>query len=108
LAIAGVLFWVVTKRTTGIWRRVWIGVLAAWIVICIPVFWIVDSPYLGFEIATVQCGRQPAIATNFAAADSYEMPGDLDYGPSIFSSGYYCSAAEAEAAGYHRTVFRGS
>jgi hypothetical protein len=86
----------------------WIAALTAWVVLfCLPVIGFLDGPYIAFEVTTIRCGHQPAIATNFAAAYSYDMPGDLDYGPSIFSDTFYCSAAEAEAAGYHRTVLRG-
>ena len=88
--ITGLLVWAVRRRGIGRWRAIWIGALAVWCLIWIPIALLLASPFIAFEVATIQCGRQPAIATNFAAAYSYEMPGDLDYGPSIFSSGYYC------------------
>ncbi|MEA2657401.1 MAG: hypothetical protein QOI23_2766 [Chloroflexota bacterium] len=105
--IAGLLVWVVRKRTRGRWRAIWIAALAIWCLIWVPIALLLASPFIRFEVATIQCGHQPAIATNFAAAYSYELPGDFDYGPGIFDSAYYCSATEAEAAGFHRTTLRG-
>ena len=48
-----------------------------------------------------RCGREPVEATSFAAAYSYDLPGDRDY--SIFPilvTAYYCTESDATKAGY--------
>lgn len=92
------------------WRRRPLRILAVvWVLLTLPPYAaLVLLPNVLFAGYAVRCGRLPVLATNFAAADSYEEPGDYDYGPSFFTSGYFCSAAEAEQAGYHRTPLRGS
>jgi hypothetical protein len=86
----------------------WIAALAAWVVlVCLPVIGFLDGAYIAFEVATIRCGHQPAIATEFAAGYTYELPGDPGYGPSLFKATFYCTAGEAEAAGYHRLGGRG-
>lgn len=62
---------------------------------------------LPYSIALVRCLKPPISASTFAASYSYEMPGDLGYGPGPFVSAYYCSPSEAEAAGFQRTPFSG-
>ena len=84
-------------------RGVWITALIGWLVlVCLPAVALLDGAYIAFEVATIRCGHEPAIATEFAAGYTYELPGDFDYGPSLFQSTFFCSAAEAEAAGYRR------
>jgi hypothetical protein len=81
----------------------WVAALAAWVVlVCLPIFGLLDGPFIAFEVATIRCGHQPAIATKFAAGYTYDLPGDAGYGPSLFADTFYCSAGEAEAAGYRR------
>jgi len=58
--------------------------------------------YVPFAWATVRCLREPVMVTGFAAADSYSVPGDRDYGPGPLAE-YVCTSQEAEAAGYRRT-----
>lgn len=58
------------------------------------------SGYLGYGLAFVRCGgHQPVIASNFAAAHSYILPGEKFYSPSVFSE-YFCTQIEAEKAGF--------
>lgn len=84
-------------------RGIWITALIGWLVlVCLPVVALLDGPYIAFEVATIRCGHEPAIATEFAAGYTYDLPGDPGYGPSLFSATFFCSAGEAEAAGYHR------
>lgn len=91
----------------GPWRRRLMHVLAiVWAVLTFPPYaLLILVPDTAFAVNWAQCGgRPPVIASNFAAGDFYELPGDYEYGPSIFASAYYCSAAEAEHAGYHRGI----
>ena len=57
---------------------------------------------LPFLAATIKCGHLPVIASDFAASYSYTLPGHNGYFPSIFNR-YFCSEAEAQAAGYNNT-----
>jgi hypothetical protein len=102
VAVAALLIWLVLRPATLKRRVVWLAVLCGWLAISVPFFWIFDSPYVTFEAATIKCGHEPVIATNFAAGYSYTLPGDAGYGPNMFNNTYYCSAADAEAAGYRR------
>ena len=88
-------------------RRALRIVAVAWTVLTLPPYaLLVLLPDVLFAGYAVRCGHLPVTATTFAAADSYEEPGDYGYGPSLFNAAYFCSAAEAERAGYHRTPFR--
>ena len=60
----------------------------------------VGSGYLGYGLAYAKCGRQPVIASRFAAAYSYVLPGERLYHPNVFSE-YYCTQVEAEKSGFH-------
>lgn len=102
VGVAGYLAWLVLHQATSARRAIWVGVLVVWVVVSVPITWVFGGPYLRFELATIQCGHQPAIATNFAAAHRYSLPGDFDYRPSLFADTYYCTASDAEAAGYRR------
>lgn len=59
--------------------------------------------------ADARCGGPPVAATRFAAADTYDLPGDSNYGPGVFPiilPDYYCSMADAEAHGFHHDPTR--
>jgi hypothetical protein len=58
-----------------------------------------------YAFATLRCGRQPVIASRFAAAYSYSVPGDKTYTPDVFSE-YFCSTGEAEKHGFHPSPLR--
>ncbi|HVC99554.1 MAG TPA: hypothetical protein VNG93_00195 [Candidatus Dormibacteraeota bacterium] len=83
-------------------RRLWIALGAAWLLLALLPLMAFAIPEVTYWAAWARCGSQPAIASNFAAGDWYDLPGDIGYGPSLFASGYYCSARDAERAGYHR------
>jgi hypothetical protein len=56
---------------------------------------------LPFLLNTVKCGKPPVVASRFAAAYSYKVPGDPGYGPGLFNYDFFCSKEEAERAGFH-------
>lgn len=55
-----------------------------------------------YGIAMITCGRQPVAATNFAAAYTYDLPGDPLYSVSPFDT-YYCTEQAAISAGYQHS-----
>lgn len=78
------------------------------VVIAIPAYLLgvfFGGIYVPYGWAWLRCLRQPVMVTSFAAAYSYAVPGDLEYGPGIFSE-YVCTTQEADAAGYRRTPIR--
>ena len=83
-------------------RKLWIALGAAWLIIGLLPLSLFAIPEITYWAAWARCGQQPAIASNFAAGDWYDLPGDYAYGPSIFTSAYFCNAQQAEKAGYHR------
>ena len=58
-----------------------------------------------YTFAALRCGRQPVIASRFAGAYSYSVPGDKTYGPDVFSE-YFCSTGEAEKHGFRSSLLR--
>jgi hypothetical protein len=83
-------------------RPVWIALSALWLLISLVPLSAFASPELTYWAAWARCGHQPAIASNFAARYSYDLPGDSNYGPSLFVAAYFCTTTQAEDAGYHR------
>jgi hypothetical protein len=61
------------------------------------------SGVLPFAAAAVSCLKAPVIASKFAASYSYILPGEEGYGPDMFGKSYYCTQAQAEAAGYQHS-----
>lgn len=90
------------------WHRRLLRALAvAWAVATVPPYALVALvPDTAFAANWAKCGSLPVAASNFAAGDWYDLPGDTDYGPSVFVTQYFCSAGEAERAGYHRGLGR--
>jgi hypothetical protein len=55
--------------------------------------------------AVARCGGPPVVANSFAAADTYDLPGQSGYGPGIFPiilPEYYCTEADARAHGFRK------
>ncbi|NRQ33552.1 hypothetical protein HII36_17085 [Nonomuraea sp. NN258] len=48
----------------------------------------------------VRCGGLPVVGTSFAAAMSYNAPGDADYAVTPLDDRFFCTEKEAKAAGY--------
>ena len=91
------------------WKaRPWLkaATVALAMVILLPVTLVVGFPAATWGLNAARCGRRPAIASTFAAAYSYSLPGDDDYFPSILNNTYFCTAQEAEKGGFNRTVLR--
>lgn len=62
------------------------------------------SPFTRLPIFLVKCGGLPVVATDFAAAYSYDKPGDRFYSIDIAAAEYFCTESEAQAAGYRHNV----
>ena len=82
-------------------RRWWLalGLLTGYAVACFVPYL---APFARYPVYYLKCGGQPIIATDFAAAYSYQVPGDDLYGADIFTSAYFCTEEQAQAAGYRR------
>jgi hypothetical protein len=76
-----------------------VGVVIVLYIVSLFTPWV--SPYTWYPLYVVKCGGPPVAATDFAAAYSYNRPGDKYYGLSPYISQYFCTEAEAKAAGYH-------
>ncbi len=49
----------------------------------------------------IRCGGLPVVASGFAAAMSYNVPGDRDYAVTPFDGPFFCTEKEAKAADFH-------
>lgn len=56
-----------------------------------------------YPIHIVRCGHLPLVGTTFAAAYSYTVPGSPSYMVTPFGDRFFCSRAEASAAGFHES-----
>jgi uncharacterized membrane protein YczE len=100
LVEAGCLLWLALTQPSRRRRRVSVATVAAGIILVGPGVFIFVLPSVEFESATVRCGHNPVIASDeLFGRRTYYLPGDDAYYP-LAGSHYYCSAAEAEAAGY--------
>ena len=65
--------------------------------------------YAGYPLAVIQCGKQPYIKNDFAAAHTYTVPGDARYSQSLglFTSpdDFYCNTGRLEYGGYQPYVW---
>ncbi|MFC4008613.1 hypothetical protein ACFOY2_15385 [Nonomuraea purpurea] len=63
------------------------------------------TPFIGtlthYPYHVIRCGGLPVVATGFAAAMSYSLPGDGDYAVSPFDDTFFCTEKEAKAADYN-------
>jgi hypothetical protein len=58
-----------------------------------------------YPFHVVRCGGLPIVATGFAAAMSYTVPGSDDYAVTPLDSTFFCTEKEARAADFHRFPF---
>ncbi|GII93878.1 hypothetical protein Ssi02_41090 [Sinosporangium siamense] len=63
------------------------------------------DPMTRYPYHVVRCGGLPVVASGFAAAMSYNLPGNEDYWVTPFDGTFFCTAKEAEAAGFSHYVF---
>ncbi len=63
------------------------------------------SLYTSYPLYILKCGHRPIIASTFAASYSYVTPDSPHYGLSIFDTEFFCTEAEAERNGYHKSPF---
>src|SRR5262249_11253135 len=81
--------------------RVGTAVLGTFAIVLSLISLVITFPWAVYLSKWSSCGHQPVQVSNFAAADSYSLPGDPGYGPG-FLSGYVCTEDEAVRNGYHR------
>ncbi|WP_214409071.1 hypothetical protein [Sphaerisporangium fuscum] len=79
-------------------RPDWLRALVA----AVGVYAIVSvTPLVGsmmrYPYHVVRCGGLPVVATGFAAAMSYSVPGDEDYFVTPFDDTFFCTEKEAQA-----------
>lgn len=86
------------KKSNKAVKFVIVGVIASFILVAGAITGVIQ-----FSIATIRCGQLPVAATNFAAAYTFELPGEKGYGPSIFNQ-YFCTRKEAEHAGFRHST----
>lgn len=65
----------------------------------------VISLYTSYPLYVLKCGHQPIIASTFAASNSYVTPDSPHYGLSPFDTEFFCTEAEAQRNGYHKSPF---
>jgi hypothetical protein len=59
--------------------------------------------------ADAGCGGPPVAANSFAAAYTYDLPGDRNYSPGVYPiirPDYFCTEADAKAHGFSRDPIR--
>ena len=61
------------------------------------------SPFTRYPLYVIKCGGRPIAARTFAAGYSYRVPSDKKhYKIDSLTDRYFCTEAEAEAAGFHK------
>ena len=88
-------------------QRLIAGLTLAFLALIASPFWL---PYALWLAAAAGCGHAPVAASNFAAAASYDLPGDRQYDVGIFpltTPTYYCTEQEAKQAGFHHNPLDG-
>ena len=64
------------------------------------------SPYTRFPLYVATCGHNPIIAYQLAGR-SYITSQSKQYGPNYLVAEYFCTEAEAQAAGYTKSSLDG-
>ncbi|GGS62745.1 hypothetical protein GCM10010176_001010 [Nonomuraea spiralis] len=84
------------------WLRALVAAVAAYTIASV-------TPAIGtmtrFPYHVVRCGGLPVVATGLAASMSYNVPGDEDYGVTLFDGPFFCTEKEAKAADFHHYDF---
>jgi len=107
LVEVAVLLWLALRRTTWPQRLASLAWIAPATLVVGLLVWFNSQPLIGYVLASQRCGHQPVIAAQVMALDSsefdYWLPGDDGYGLSSLDDHFYCSATDAESAGYRRS-----
>jgi hypothetical protein len=91
------------KNKNGKQRR-WLGVLAILLILYgVSLFVPLISPFSRYPLFVIYCRKLPIEASNFAASNSYSLPGDRTYRIDPFIDNYFCTEKQAQAAGFHRS-----
>ncbi len=84
------------------WLRALVAAVAVYVIaLFTPLIQVMAS----YPIHVVRCGGLPIVATGFAAAMSYTVPGSANYSVTPLNSRFFCTEKEAKAADYHRYDF---
>ncbi|MFD9944668.1 hypothetical protein ACFWYW_15385 [Nonomuraea sp. NPDC059023] len=84
------------------WLR---ALLAAVVVYMIASVTPLVGTMIHYPYHVLRCGGLPVVATGFAAAMSYNIPGDESYAVTPFDETFFCNEKEAKAADYHHYDF---
>ncbi len=63
------------------------------------------SPFTRYPLFVVRCVGLPLEASEFMGGNSYTVPGNRAYRIDMLSDHYFCSEAEAQAAGFRKHEF---
>ncbi|MEV4173025.1 hypothetical protein [Nonomuraea sp. NPDC049709] len=99
LAFVVALIPLAVLRVPTHWVR---ALIAAVIVYGIALVFPLTHAMASYPIHVLRCGGLPLVATDFAAARSYRLPGDDYYSVTPLDSVIFCTEAEAQAERYHR------
>ncbi|MEV0234165.1 hypothetical protein [Nonomuraea sp. NPDC050786] len=84
------------------WLRALVAAVAVYAIVSV-------TPLVGtmshYPYHVIRCGGLPVVATGFAAAMSYNVPGDEDYAVTPFDGTFFCTEKEAKAADYQHYDF---
>ncbi|GAA0927290.1 hypothetical protein GCM10009560_29780 [Nonomuraea longicatena] len=83
------------------WLRALVAAVAVYAIVSVTP--LVDT-MARYPYHVVRCGGLPVVASGFAAAMSYDVPGDEYYAVTPFDGPFFCTEKEAEAAGFHHSV----
>lgn len=62
------------------------------------------APFTRYPLYIVKCGGLPIVASNFAAGNTYRVPGDEGYGVKVFDNHMFCTESEAKSAGFRNAA----
>jgi hypothetical protein len=82
------------KHRTKIIIGVGIGLILYVVLTLLPF----TGPYFQYPVNIVRCMRLPVVASDYT--HDYYLPGKPSYGVSLVYNHFYCTEAEAKAAGF--------
>jgi hypothetical protein len=84
------------------WLRALVAAVVVYVIALVTPF---TSVMASYPIQVIRCGGLPIVATGFAAAMRYDVPGGGDYSVTPLHGSFFCTEKEAKAADYHRFDF---